>query len=91
MNVAIKYGHVFVGRERIHHIGAIAGEPFPLGREVEQRAMSEHDDRRGCWKARQIGFLPRQLLGADRRPSRGDVVHRDEMHRDDRMNSRSGP
>src|SRR5215469_2327460 len=54
MNVAVEHGHVLVRRQRVHNVVAVGGEPFPLGLQVEQRAMGEDDDRRGLREAREV-------------------------------------
>jgi len=45
MDVSVENGHILKGIEDIHHVIAIAGEPLPVRLEVEQRPVSEHDDR----------------------------------------------
>src|SRR5260370_37682953 len=37
MDMTVKHGHVFIRRERVHHLVAGAGEPFPFGLQIEQR------------------------------------------------------
>ena len=69
----------FVRRQRVHHVVAVAGEPFPVGPKVEQRAMREHHNRCGLWEPREVGLHPGKLFGADFWPSAGDVVERDEV------------
>src|SRR5579862_1309481 len=80
MNMAVEHGYVFVRSQRVHHVVAVAGEPFPFGLEVEQRTMREHDDRRGFRKPGQIGLHPGELLGSYLGPSGRDVVECDEVN-----------
>src|SRR5260370_22323834 len=35
MDMTVKHGHVFIRRERVHHVVAVAGEPFPFGLQIE--------------------------------------------------------
>src|SRR5271169_6231373 len=80
VNVAIEDGHVLIPRERVHNVIAVAGEPFPFRLQIEERPMSEDDDRRRLQKACDVRFEPSQLLRANFRASARDVVERDEMH-----------
>src|SRR5579863_9648295 len=79
MNMAVKHGYVFVGCERVHHVVAVAREPFPFGLEVKQRPMGEHDDRGALRKAREIRLHPSELRRSDLGPPGRNVVERDEM------------
>ena len=80
MDVAIQNRHCFVGREQVHHVVAVAREPFPFRFEIEKRTMGEDDDRRRLRKSREIFFQPRDLFSADGGTSKGHVVEGDEMN-----------
>src|SRR6201993_4334094 len=80
MNMAVEHGYVFVRCERVHHLVAVAGEPFPLGLEIEQRTMRKHDDGRGFRKAGEIGLHPGELRRSYLGPAGGDVIECDEVN-----------
>src|SRR6202140_5924619 len=80
MDVPIDDRHVFIRRQCIHHVVAVCREPFPFGLEVEERAMREDHDRRGLWKARDIGLHPGGLIAADLRMSERYVIECDKVH-----------
>jgi hypothetical protein len=44
---------------------AVAGEPFPVGTEIEQGTVSKHDERRGFGEACEVSVEPGELVGAD--------------------------
>src|SRR6266568_1383480 len=80
MDVAVQHGHVLVGREEVHGLVAVRGEPLPVGPEVEERPVGEDHDRRRLREAGQVLGQPRPLLGTDLGPGPRDVVEGDEVH-----------
>ncbi len=80
MDVSVEHRHVLVRHQEFDRLGAVARRPVPLRREVEQRPVSQDDDRRAALLLLQVRGEPRQLLVADQGARVGDVVQRDEMH-----------
>src|SRR3981081_1287820 len=80
VDVAVENCNVVVGRENIHHLVSVAGEPLPIGPEIKEGPVRKYHNRGGLRESRQIRFQPSQLFGADLRFGTGNVVERDEVH-----------
>ena len=80
MNVAIQHGDIFIRCEGVHHVIAVAREPFPVGLQVEERAVGEDDDGSGAWKSRQVIAQPAKLFRADLGLGARNVVEPDEVY-----------
>src|SRR5438094_508482 len=59
---------------------AVGRRPVPVGGEVEQRAVREHDDRGFLVELPEVGTEPLDLVVAQLAPRIGDVVEHDEVH-----------
>src|SRR5580704_16224091 len=80
MDVAIEHRDVLERREDLHHLGTVAGEPFPFRLEVEQRTMGEDDDGGGTGKARQVLRQPHAALGTNPGLRARHIVEADKMY-----------
>src|SRR6266550_3402157 len=80
MDVPVEDGHVLVGHERLDRRRAVARRPVPVGSEVEERAVGEHDDRRFLVVLPEVGAEPLDLVVAQLAGRVGDVVDHDEVH-----------
>src|SRR5215469_5359235 len=79
MNMSVKDGQVVVCGEHVHHIITVAGKPFPVRTEIEQRPMGKYHDGRRLGKTGQILLEPGELLGTDFRLGAGNVVERHKV------------
>src|SRR5215469_15329752 len=80
MDVAVEHRDVVVGRQDVHHVITIAGEPFPVGPEIEQGTVCEHHDRRALREASDVFLKPLKLFRTDFRLGASNVVQSDEVN-----------
>src|SRR3954464_7271937 len=79
MDVPIEHGHVWMNHQNLYRFGSVPRGPVPRGRQVEQRAMRENNQRNGFFDERKISLKPLQLCFADIRAGIRDVVEHNKM------------
>jgi hypothetical protein len=79
MDVSLQHGYIFIGRENVHHVVAIAGKPLPFRLQIEQGPVSEDDNGSHFRKAGKVLLQPGQLLRPDLGLRSRDVIERDEV------------
>src|SRR5437899_6953868 len=79
MNVPVEDGYILVRHQRINHHGAILGGPVPIGIEIEEWPVRQHNDARIRLLLPQVGFEPVELRLANDSPRIGDIIEHYEM------------
>ena len=64
VDVSVEHGNVLIRGEDIHDLAAIGGVRFPVGFEIEERAVGEDDGRRCFWSG-DVLLEPGELFGTD--------------------------
>ena len=80
MDVTVEDGHIVIGRQHVHYVIAIAGEPLPVRTQVKQWTVGEDNNRRCFREAGEVLLQPCKLFGADLGLGAGNVVERNEVH-----------
>ncbi len=80
VDVAVEHGGVLVRHQELDRLDAVARRPVPVGLEVEQRPVRQHDDRLRLVELLEVGGQPGELRLAEAAGRIRDVVERDEVH-----------
>src|SRR5579872_2718783 len=80
MDVSVQHRHVLERGQYVHHVVAVAGEPLPVGFQVEERTVGEYHDRCLLMETRQVFLQPCDALSADFGPRAGYVIECNKMH-----------
>src|SRR5215475_1373534 len=80
MNVTVEDGYILVRHQRIDNCRAVPGGPVPIGIEIKQWPVRQHDDARIRLLLFQVGFKPVELRLTNNGARIRDIIEDYEVH-----------